>query len=250
MRTAVLRATLVAYAALLTAPVATVLPGSTWSLFAGGLVVGAALGTALTARLDAAGWLSTVPRGVGGLVVPLLWLFPVVEAGSIATPWFLGAAAVVPWLLAVLTASYCRTQGRIEAARTGIAFEARQPPAQRRQLTLAAGVLLAFSVVAGAVILVVSGDFDWDSMLTWLPGSMVAVMLLLSDRDEREVAVTDAGLVVQQQLYGWDTIADYELTDEALVLSRTDWYRSELQYDRQDIEDLDAVTAALDKFLS
>lgn len=246
MRRTVLRATLVAYVAVVTAPVATVLPGGTWPLFAAGLAVGAVLGTVLTGRIDAAAWLSTVPRGAAGLVLALLWLVPTVRAGTIATPWVLGAVAVVPWAIAVLAAAHCRMRDRVEAAETLAAFRARPAPTQRRHLTVAAGVLVAASVVGGVALVAVGGGLDDASTLSWLPASLSVFVLLLGDHDEREITVTDTGLVVQSHLHEWDTIADYEVTEEALVFSRTDWYRSSFGFDVAGIDDLDAATTAID----
>lgn len=62
--------------------------------------------------------------------------------------------------------------------------------------------------------------------------------------------VTDAGLVVerplQRRLRPWSAFAGYTLTDDALVVHLTAWWRPDHRCDRADIEDVDAVVTALD----
>jgi len=247
MRRNALRFTLIAYVALLVAPAATLLPGPTWALFAAGTVPGAIVGAVVTRQGDAAAWLSTVPRGVAGLLVALFWVVPAVASGSILARWSLGVLAVVPWLVALATASHCRMQDRIEAATTLVSFEARPPPSERRQMTVAAAALVAFGIAVGVAFVLFTSGIDNLATLAWLPGSLSVFVIVLSNRQKREVAVTDAGLMVQNQLHDWDTIEGFEVTDDAVVFSRTDWYRSSFNFDPNDIDDIDAVEAALNE---
>lgn len=65
----------------------------------------------------------------------------------------------------------------------------------------------------------------------------------------RTFRVTDAGLIVerplQRQFISWSSISGYTLTDDALIVSRSAWWRPAYRCDRTDIEEVDAVTTAL-----
>jgi hypothetical protein len=249
MRRTALRLTLVVYVALLVAPAATLLPGPTWTLFAAGTVPGAIAGAVVTRKGDAAAWLSTVPRGVAGLLAALLWVVPAAASGAILTPWTVGVLAALPWLVALSTASHCRMQDRIEAATTLVTFEARPPRSQRRQMTVAATALVAFGIAVGVAFVLFTGGVENLATLAWLPGMLSVFVVVLSNRQEREVTITDAGITVQNHLQGWDSIEGFEVTEEAVVFSRSDWYRSSFRFDRDDIDDTDAVEAALNEQL-
>jgi hypothetical protein len=73
--------------------------------------------------------------------------------------------------------------------------------------------------------------------------------LFAAKDDEREVAITDAGVKIQMQVHDWETFADYELSDEALALERPARFRSSFTFDRSDIERIEAVEEALRRYL-
>lgn len=242
MRTAALRATLVGYAGLTVAPAAAVFPGPTWSLLIGGCLLGMAGGTVVTDRVDTVEWLSTVPRGLAGLVVPLVWVGLVVSAATsiptaIRTPWFAGVVAVVVWLLAVYLAAHYREQDRMDEATTLVTFESRPPPETRRQLTLMVGAFAAITVLGGALLVTVGGLDSVLSTFGWLPGTVGVYAALLATRSANEVTVTDVGVAYQGTLHEWDSFESVETSENTLTLTRTRWYQSELNFDRGDIED-------------
>jgi hypothetical protein len=248
-----LRVSLAAYAAVLVAPVATLTPGPTWPAFAAGAVLGGALGFGATATLDGPDEVLALPRVVVGFALPLGWLWPAWNAATsipsfLFAPWTAGALAVVPWLVAVLVASDWRTRERIDALDERVVFEARNPPETRRQTRIAAAAILGIAIVVAVVSFAVGGAGE---SMYWLFPTLLPVWIpLLADSDGKQVAVTDGGLRVERQVHGWDTVDGYELTDDALTLTRPRWYHSDLSFDSGDIDDLDEVTAALDDVLT
>ncbi|ELZ24545.1 hypothetical protein C475_12425 [Halosimplex carlsbadense 2-9-1] len=248
-----LRASLTAYAALLVGPAATLAPTPTWPSFAGGVTLGSALGFAVTAPLDGPEDVLTLPRVLTGFALPLGWLGPAwTGAASIPsflfTPWAAGALAVVPWFAAVLVASEWRTRERIDALGERVVFEARKPSETRRQTRIAAAAVLGIAVVVAVVSFALGGAGE---SMYWLFPTLLPVWIpVLAGSDGKEVAVADGGLRVERQVHGWDTVDGYELTDDALTLTRPKWYHADLSFDSGDIEDVEAVTAALDDVLS
>ncbi|QPV62668.1 hypothetical protein I7X12_18375 [Halosimplex litoreum] len=248
-----LRVSLTAYAAVLVAPVATLAPAPTRPAFAAGAVLGGALGFGATATLDGPDGVVTLPRVVVGFALPLGWLWPAWHGATsipsfLFTPWTAGALAVVPWVVAVLVASDWQTRERIDALTERVVFEARDPPKTRRQTRIAAAAVLGIGVVVAVVVFALG---DASASMYWLFPTLLPVWIpLLTDSDGNEVAVADGGLRVERQVYGWDTVDDYELTDDALTLTRPKWYRADLSFDREDIDDVAAVTAALDDLLT
>ncbi|QLH83890.1 DUF5673 domain-containing protein [Halosimplex pelagicum] len=248
-----LRASLAAYAALLVAPAATLAPAPTWPSFAAGAILGGALGLAATATLDGPEAVLTLPRVLAGFALPLGWLWPAWTGATsipsfLFTPWATGALAVLAWAAAVLVAADWRTRERIDGLTERVVFEARDPPGTRRQTRIAAGAVLG---VAALVAVVSFALGERAPSMYWLFPAMISVWVpLLADSDGREVAVAGSGLRVDRQIHDWGTVGGYELTDDALTLTRPKWYHADLSFDRADIDDLDAVTAALDEVLS
>jgi len=249
-----LRISLTVYAALLVAPIGAFAPAPTWPSVVVGAVLGAVVGLGVTTGLDGPGRLLAVPRALVGLALPLGWLWPVVDGqvgfpAAAFTPWAVGSLAVLPWLIAVTVAAEWRRRDRVDALTEHVRFEARNPPGTRRQIRIAVGVLLVLS--GGTVALVaVLGVGDTSGSLVWmLPAMFSGWLPLFADSDGKEVAVTDGGLRVERQVHDWETIERYELTDDALTLHRPAWYRADLSFDRSDIDDIDAVTGALDRYV-
>jgi len=248
-----LRLALTVYAALLVAPAATLAPIPTWPAFAAGAILGGVFGVTATATLAGPKDVLAPARLVVGFALPLGWLWPAwTGATSISsflfTPWTVGSTAALAWVAAVVVASEWRTRERIDGLIERAVFEARDPPEQRRQHRIAAGVVLAIAVVVAVVSFAIGGD--GESMFWLFPTLLPVWIPLLSGSDGKEIAVTDGGLRVERQIHGWDTVDGYELTDEALTVTRPKWYHADLSFAREDIADLDEVTAALDDVLS
>lgn len=125
-------------------------------------------------------------------------------------------------------------------------WEARWPPRWRR---VSVGVAIIASVgYVGGIVAQVAFGVDWAgsvSLLMFLWAPMAGAV------NPRTFRVTDAGLIVerplQRQFRPWSAFASYELTDDALVIRPTAWWRPAHRCDRTDIEDVDAAVAALNQ---
>lgn len=252
MRETTLRVSLAVYAGLLVGPLAALLPGPTWLLLAAGCLVGGIAGAVASRRLDLPGSLLTVPRGLGGVFLPLAWFLPAIRRADAAvevflSPWFVGVCGSLVWLIALLIAYDARQQARLDALTETVTFEARPPAKQRRQLSIAVGVLVIVS--GAAVILSVVLDADTDvASYAWVFG-LAPVWIVLLQQQDKAVAVAEEGLRVDQQVHDWADFESYELTDEALRLSRSGWFETQIAFDPADIEDVEAVREALDAHL-
>lgn len=244
-----IRLSLALYAALLVAPIATLFPAPTWPAFAGGAVLGGAFGYGVSGSVDHHSGLGSLPSLLTGFFAPLGWLWPAVEGAESAvsfflSPWFAGVLAVVPWFVAVVVAYEWRARERIDGLTERVVFEARNPPETRRQVKIAAGVVM---VMKGAGVVMTFALGSGDSVYLWLPLMVPVWIPILVGSDGREVAIADGGLRVERQIHEWEHIDGYELTDDALTVTRPAWYRTDLSFDRSDVEDIDAVTALLDE---
>lgn len=130
-----------------------------------------------------------------------------------------------------------------------VQWEARWPSRWRRFSTGA--LILSMVSVTVAVVAQFAFDADWGTYFylfafLWTP--------LASTSNPRTFRVTDAGLVVERPLHRRllprDALGGYSLTDDALVLIPTAWWRPKMRSDPDDVEDLDAVVSALEEAFS
>ncbi|MCU4716694.1 DUF5673 domain-containing protein [Halapricum hydrolyticum] len=252
MKRFALRIALMAYAALLIGPVGSLLPGNEWAMLVAGGGVGAVAGMVTTDVRDPTAFVSTAPRGIAGILVPLAWLGPaIVRAESVVSlfvsPWFVGALAVLVWIVALLLGHEIRQEQLQERLLPVATFEAGPPETVRRQTRYAVDVLLAATavIVVGTAVL---GDDVELTTYVWLP-ALLPVWLSLFSEQKQSVEITDEGVFAQGTLHEWETVDGYERDGDALRLTRTDWYRSTIQFDVEHIDDVDAVTDALDRYL-
>lgn len=252
MNRLVFRGLLAVYGALLLGPLFALVTGPTWPLFGAGALVGGVLGAAASARVDPESLL-TVSRVVAGFALPFVWVVPIVERvdsipGLFLSPWFGGLLGAVVWLLAFALASTIRRERRLESVTEHLVFEARPPADTRRQQRVAAGVILAITVGVGVLTFVLDSDAS-PSQYVWVFGMLPVWVALLTIQQAREVAITDGGLRIQQSIHGWDSIAGYELTEDALRFTREKWYHSAFEFDRADIDDEAALRTAIERYL-
>lgn len=247
-----LRVALGLHVTLLTGAVAATLLAPAVPAFAAGCGLGAAavaLGLATTTADPVTGVAGPVALAV--VLAPAGWLAGLLATGTPvavgAWPRLAGGLAVLPGVLAVGLAARGRTRRRLEATRTHVTFTARPAPRTRRLVRLAVGFLLLVSVAVGVGMPLVLGDRPSIAAYVWLPALLPVWVALLADDDGREYAVTDAGLRIEGGLHRWATFSGYEVDGAALRLHRGAWYRATLSLDRGDIEDPDAVLAALDR---
>lgn len=231
-----------------------VLPGPTWPVTFAGFLVTASVGYWMALRLDLAVNLTGVWRNLSLVLFPFVYLLLLVNrppglspAQFLATPATVGLLAFLPGLFVVIVGDLHRNRTMFENATVHAEFESLPAPRSRR-LQLAGGAFVVLSGVGGgALLLVVGGD---PGAFASLVTAMGGLSTLIAAKDaEREVAVTDAGLKVQMQVHDWDTFSDYEVTDDALVLERPKRRHSTFKFDREDVENLDDVEAALKRYL-
>ncbi|WP_435158358.1 hypothetical protein [Haladaptatus sp. DFWS20] len=119
-----------------------------------------------------------------------------------------------------------------------------------RQISYGVMIIAILGSSAG-IIAQVMFRVEWAGDLYLL---MVLWAPLAGAGNPRTFRVTDAGLVVERPMLHrfrpWTAFTGYSLNDEALVIHRKGWWRQNLRCDRDDIDNVDAVTAALDTVLA
>ena len=181
------------------------------------------------------------------LVVVLAALVVGVPGDGIAPALLAGAILTTVGGATALVANVPLWKASVQASSTVYAsWSARQPPTQRRR-TKYAGVALAV-VAVGSVALAFALDFGVDSSWVAIAGSITAVFATVEN--ERSVEIRDGGVLVDSSLVAWTDYDRFELTDEALVLHRDSRFFDRAdRFDREDVADLDAAVAALERFL-
>lgn len=126
-------------------------------------------------------------------------------------------------------------------------WEARWPP-RWRHVSIGGAVVGGIAGVAGMIAQLAFG-VDWAGsfyllLFVWTPFAGMA--------NPRTFRVTERGLVVerplQRQFRPWSAYEGYELTQNALVIRSSAWWRPAHRCDRADIEDVDAAVAALKRY--
>ena len=124
-------------------------------------------------------------------------------------------------------------------------WEARWPRRWRR-IAVGGAIVTGVAGLAGLVAQF-AFDVDWTGSfhavwVVWAPAAGAA--------NPRTFRVTDAGLVVERPLQRrfrpWAAISGYTLTDDALVVQQSAWWRLSYRCDRADIENVDTVVTALE----
>jgi hypothetical protein len=215
-----------------------------------------------------AGWSVSRIRGLavslgGNTAVRLLAVFPLVWSvgvfGSSAVgrevPDIAGPLAVVGtgggFLLGLLLIALSRSRYAMAVLTDAEEFaqwEARWPR-RWRYLSL---VGMVVAVVAGGVGIIVQFVFgvDWAGSIYYL---MFIWTPLAGAANPRTFRVTAAGLVVERsplkRFQPWSAIKGYTLTNDALIIQTTAWWRPAYRSDREDVEELNTIVASLDEML-
>ncbi|WP_115862789.1 hypothetical protein [Halorussus litoreus] len=199
-----------------------------------------------------------------------VWLAPVVPFGY-AGGFVLGAAsdsvsgAVVGVSMLGMLAGAFAGLGLAVAARNRHAkavlataeeyarFTARGPERDRRLVTWSVALLMGAGAVGFLATLVV-GRLESSQWLFNL--AIAAGAGLMGATAERTVAVTDAGLLVgnpvSKRVRPWSAFESYAMTDDAVVVRRAGWSPwglRDVRRDPEEVEDPDAVAAALGRVL-
>jgi hypothetical protein len=129
-------------------------------------------------------------------------------------------------------------------------WEAGLPPARRTRLMLGTG-LPALVVTLIGMLGPIFVDVQWLPNLILLGGLWLLFSTVFVN--PRTFRVTADGLArrgrILRWVAPWDTFEGVAVTDEALVFERTDWWRPTVHCALGDVEDADAVLAALDAHL-
>ncbi|UPV73143.1 hypothetical protein M0R89_11350 [Halorussus limi] len=164
-----------------------------------------------------------------------------------------GALAGLITSIGLVTASHNRhAKALLADAPPVVEFSARGPARDRRRAKWAAGSLLVVSsagFVAGILL-----EFDLLQSLFQILFPIAAGFY--GSLNERELRISPAGLVtgspVHKRLLSWSTFESYDVTDEVLVVRRAGWSLwglRDVRRDATEIEDPEAVAAALGEFL-
>ncbi|WP_135826758.1 hypothetical protein [Halorussus ruber] len=247
-----------AYTGCLVVPAATwVFVGPLWTVLAAGFAVTTVAAYLAARKADLATSLTGVWRNLALVGLPLVYLPALVfrppglsPIEFVATPAAVGLLGLLPGLVAVVAGDVYRNRRAFEEATVHVKFEARPGPRARRMKLLAVGFVVFGGVFGALVMLFAGGDLNSGTFVTYVAGVMGSLApIFAGNGDEREVAVTDAGVKVQMQVHDWDTFADYDVTDDALVLERPGRFRSSFKFDREDVERLDEVETTLKRYL-
>ena len=209
---------------------------------------------AVPERLGAsrATWLLVaVPIGV--LVGYLLASVTDLAAGVPATVGLLAFfTTMVAMLLGIALVGMSRTRyvaAVVDEDEVTAEWRAGWPEGARRRLYAVGGVVALVGIVGiGVGIFVENG---WVRVAGQFV--LIFVIALAPVAQERTYRVTPVGLEsrmpVQRCLHGWESFTGYEMTDDALVLRRRGPWRVDVRCALADIEDPEAVRAALDRRL-
>jgi len=161
--------------------------------------------------------------------------------------FFLGLGATVVGFVLGVMARTRHTDALLEGVETERAFRAGWPAASRKRVALAAGVVTA---VAGACFLV---GLLRDLFVLQLAGQLLLPLgaVTYGSTEDRDYTVSAAGLEqrlpVARRVTLWGDFDGYTRTDDALVLHRP--WRVDTRFALADLEDPDAVEAAIARYL-
>lgn len=223
------------------------------TVFVGISVVLAALGTGVARTVD-----DLVDRLLSRSVVTVMVCLPLVflpylvfvvdpdsGAGMVAIA---GLSAVVPGNGALLGGVIVRDRRLRETATEEVVVTVGDSENNNQQaLRIAAVMIVPMTLIANGAAIILTGDISTTTFTT-LVGGLIPVFLLFADTS-RELAVTDVGFRSEQSTIVWDDLAGYRLTDDNVVLVRSEWYLPNRQFDRTDISDEDALIKGLGGFL-
>jgi hypothetical protein len=196
-------------------------------------------GTGLTWGLSLVGGLAAV----GYFTVAVSDALPPAAGGVGMAGFFCGMSAGVLGFFLVLMSRTRHAKALVDEATVEATWDARWPRRRRYLAYALAGLALA----ANLVTLAASVLTDWESGFGAFGIGIAAILLTLGQ--ERTYRVTAAGLERRhpavRRLFPWRSFARVRTTDEAVVVERRAWWRPSIRCDRGDIDDVDAVVAAL-----
>lgn len=185
--------------------------------------------------------------GLAGLVVLASFGVDYVHGFVAAIPFGVGGAVgfVVAFLIAYVADRAIVVDSRAETD-LRVTWSAKRRPERGRIRyiqTFTAIVALGF-----VVLNVFIGDLGM-ALLWVLIGGLQFAQDILRTVHRRRYEILDAGLVTMVGHLPWEDFDGYQLTDDDLILYGNIWPFGTVAYDRESVDDLEAVVDALDRHL-
>lgn len=228
-----------------------------------GLLLGAALARRRLSAADVRALVEAKPRVLATMVPVIVLLVAGVAFWGEGARFWLGLAGVflaeIGWATVVQTGQNESSAAAIDRSDAVTTLPETQAAPGMSGFLPDLGPLRRVLRAAGALALVAVGGYAWlrrDPFLLVL--ALPAVALVLPPLSPRPTRVTDRGLVFEQglgpvgslgtKLVEWDAFEGYALEDDRLRIAY-DGVWSDLEYDRDRIDDLDRAAAVLDRNL-
>ncbi|MFO7833771.1 MAG: hypothetical protein R6V31_06885 [Halohasta sp.] len=176
---------------------------------------------------------------VGFVVAPIDSL---VAAAPFGVGWALGIAAA--FLVGYVADRAIVVRSRAETE-TRLTWSAKRRPERGRVRLLQAGT----AIIAAGFVIWNTLDGRLGMTLLWVAIGGVQFVQDLSRLRPRQYEILDAGLVTMFGHLPWDDFDGYQLTDDDLILYGNVWPFGTVAYDRESVDDLEAVVDALDRHL-
>ncbi|WP_253737230.1 hypothetical protein [Halohasta salina] len=175
--------------------------------------------------------------------------------GFVATPTE-GFVAALPFgvgfvlgLAAAFLVGYVADRAIVDRSRaetdSRLTWHAKRRPERGRVRLLQA----ATAVVAAGFVIRNALDGRPGMALLWVAIGGLQFVQDLSRLRRRQYEIIDAGLVTTFGHLPWDDFDGYQLTDDDLILYGNVWPFGTVAYDRESVDDLEAVVDALDRQL-
>jgi len=215
-----------------------------------GVVIAVGVGATVRTIDDLVDRLLSLPVVAVMVCLPLLFLpylifvvDPLSEAGLVA---IMGVSGVVSGNVAVLAGVLIRNSRLRETATELVVVTVGESDTDQRTLRIAAVIIVGFALLAAGGTTIVTGGISTMTLTTFVGGLMPTVLLFATNG--RELAVTDIGVRIQHSIIDWRDLAGYRLTDDEVVLVRSEWYLPARRFDRGEMDDA-ALIEELGEFL-
>jgi hypothetical protein len=220
---------------------------------AAGAAIAAIVGLAVRAVDEIVDRLCSLPVVVVTVGLPFLYPLPylisVVDPDSgLGVVAIVGLGAVLPGVLALVGGSLIRNSRLREQSTEIVSVTVGETDDEKwQQLRIAAVAVVGIALIGAGVATFVTGDDSFSTLIAPLGG--LSAMLAVFGDNGRELVVTDAGLVVDHWFVRWEAFDGYRLSDETVELVRPAWYHQTRTFDREEMDDEDALINGVAEFL-
>jgi hypothetical protein len=221
-------------------------------LVAAGLLVAVLVAGMARSVEDLADAVASAPVVAASVLPPLAYLPYMILVADPESPAALaslvGVVAFLPGVAVPIGGAVIRNRRLREAATEIAVVTVGGEDDDGTNWAVVAGVgVVSLSIVVAGVIVLVGGDFSMSAITPAL-GGISTWFLFLAD-DATEVAITDRGLRIDQSFTRWQEFEGYRLTDDEIELVRPGWYRPSRSFEREEVDDADALTESLGRYL-